>query len=278
LKYLPLSYIIVSSKEFILKYFIAFLYIAISSNLAQAQEISSNLVHIQGGVFRMGSSSSERGRRRDESLHSVVIRDFLLSAHEITQAEYAGVMGVNPSHVKGAELPVESVSWFDAINFCNTLSEKEGLAPAYLVRGNRVIWLRDKAGYRLPSEAEWEFACRANSFSPFNVGDVLTTDLANYYGRKTLPVGNFPANAFGVFDMHGNVWEWCWDGYGSYPSEVDSPAAAQGSVCVLRGGSFRSTAADSRSACRGVSSAKYRSWDAGFRVARNSKPSPEQAK
>jgi formylglycine-generating enzyme required for sulfatase activity len=227
------------------------------------------LVPIQGGIFRMGSVKPERGRRRDERSREVTVNNFLLSPHEVTQAEYVDVMGINPSHNKGERLPVETVSWFDAIEFCNRLSEREGLESAYTVKGKKVIWDRDSAGYRLPTEAEWELACRSSAMTAFSVGDVLSTDQANYYGRKTLPVESFPANSFGIFDMHGNVWEWCWDGYGSYSSETDNPAAEQDSVCVVRGGSFRSIALDARSASRGSSTATYQSWDTGFRVARN---------
>lgn len=227
------------------------------------------LVSIKGGAFRMGSPKTERGRRRDEESRKVIVNDFLLSPHEVTQAEYENVMGINPSHTKGKRLPVETVSWFKAIEFCNRLSEREGLKPAYIIRGKRVLWDKSSEGYRLPTEAEWEFACRGDTESAYNVGDVITTDQANYYGRKTLPVESFPANGFGLFDMHGNVWEWCWDGYGSYPREVNNPAAEPDSVCVVRGGSFRSIAIDSRSANRGSSTAVYRSWDTGFRVARN---------
>jgi formylglycine-generating enzyme required for sulfatase activity len=261
-----------------LKQIAVFLYIAaMAGNSVFAQEYKERvetvkgypLISIKGGVFHMGSPESERGRRGDEKSREVTVNDFLLSSHEVTQAEYEDVIGINPSHTKGERLPVETVSWFDAIEFCNRLNEREGLEPAYIVRGTKVIWDKGSVGYRLPTEAEWEFACRANSTTAYNVGDVLTTDQANYYGRKTLPVESFPANNFGIFDMHGNVWEWCWDGYDSYSRKADNPAAEQDSICVVRGGSFRSTAIDSRSAGRGSSTATYRSWDTGFRVARN---------
>ncbi|MDR0411467.1 MAG: formylglycine-generating enzyme family protein [Treponema sp.] len=260
-----------------LKRTIVFLCIVVMGNSAFAYENEKKaemvkkypLVPIVGGVFRMGSVESEYGRRRDERSREVTVNNFLLSPHEVTQAEYMDVMGINPSHNRGERLPVETVSWFDAVKFCNKLSEREGLEPAYIIRGQKVIWDRGSAGYRLPTEAEWEFACRANTMTAFSTGDVLTTDQANYYGRKTLPVESFSANGFGIFDMHGNVWEWCWDGYSSYSREIDNPVTEQNAVCVVRGGSFRSTALDARSASRGSSAVAYRSWDTGFRVARN---------
>ncbi|MDR0643306.1 MAG: formylglycine-generating enzyme family protein [Treponema sp.] len=263
-----------------LKRIAVFVCIAAVGNSVFAQENEENvesaegkgkyqLVSITGGVFRMGSAKAERRRRRDERSREVTVSDFMLSPHEVTQAEYTDVMGINPSHNKGERLPVERVSWFEAIEFCNKLSEREGLEAAYIVSEQKIIWDRGSAGYRLPTEAEWEFACRANTSTAYNVGEVLSTDQANYYGRKTLPVESFPPNGFGLFDMHGNVWEWCWDGYGSYPRETDDPAAEQDSICVVRGGSFRSTALDARSASRGSSTATYLSRDTGFRVARN---------
>jgi formylglycine-generating enzyme required for sulfatase activity len=233
----------------------------------------------------MGSAEGENGRRGDEKSHLVTVSSFLMGVYEVTQAEYEAVMGGNPSHFKGDSLPVQRVSWCDAIKFCNKLSEKEGLSPAYTVDGQKVIWDKSASGYRLPTEAEWEYACRAGSTeaalgsgaetsnaahsAAYNTGSFITITQANYYGRKPLPVGTFAPNSFGLCDMHGNVWEWCWDGYGGYTKEADNPANEPGYVCVVRGGSYRNTALDVRSAVRGSNTATYRSWDTGFRVARN---------
>jgi formylglycine-generating enzyme required for sulfatase activity len=223
------------------------------------------MVKINGGTFMMGSAEPENGRRKDEAAHFVTVAAFWMSPYEVTQREYQAVMGLNPSHFKGENLPVERVSWFDAVDFCNTLSILEGLAPVYVVDKQRVTVSAGANGYRLPTEAEWEYACRAGHSGAYSTGAIITTDQANYYGRKTTAAATFPPNDFGLYDMHGNVWEWCWDGYGVYGSAV----AGQGSTCVVRGGSYRSIALDVRSAARGSSNAAYRSWDTGFRVARN---------
>jgi formylglycine-generating enzyme required for sulfatase activity len=243
----------------------------------------TDMVAIPGGAFNMGSGAAETGRRKDETEHPVSLNGFFIGRFEVTQKEYMEVMGVNPSFHKGDDLPVEYVSLLNAIEFCNKLSEKEGLTPVYTVGDKQVTWDREADGYRLPSEAEWEYACRraadgadaAVTKTAYNTGNVITTDKANYYGRKTLPVGRFPPNGAGLFDMHGNVWEWCWDIYGKYKTDTGDDAAkpaigwGSGMLCVVRGGSYRSTALYVRSASRGTSAAAYRSWDTGFRLARN---------
>ena len=165
------------------------------------------MVYIPGGTFMMGSPETEEKRRKSESpQHKVTVKPFLMGKYPITQAQWIAVMGKNPSHFKGDNRPVENVSWHDCVKFCKRLFDKTGKA------------------YRLPSESEWEYACRAGTTTPFYFGETITTDLANYdgnytyasgpkgvYRSQTTDVGSFPPNAFGLYDMHGNVWEWCAD-------------------------------------------------------------------
>jgi formylglycine-generating enzyme required for sulfatase activity len=183
---------------------------------------------------------------------------------EVTQKEYREVMGTNPSSFKGDNLPVEGVTWFNAVEFCNRLSQREGLTPAYKVNKTNVTWHRNANGYRLPTEAEWEYACRAGTQTPFNTGNNITTKQANYDGfpynnnakgtfrDRTVDVNSFAPNAWGLYNMHGNVWEWCWDVYGEYAGgeQIDPVGASSGSDRVIRGGSWLVHAQFLRSANR----------------------------
>jgi formylglycine-generating enzyme required for sulfatase activity len=366
------------------------------------QPVSNNMVRINGGTFQMGSND---GGNDEKPAHTVTITGFYMGKYEVTQKDYHEVMGTNPSTFKGDNLPVEQVSWFDAVEYCNARSRKEGLTPAYTTSdsgGNRTVtWNRNANGYRLPTEAEWEYACRARTTTPFSMGSNITTNQANYNGgnnqfnnpsdttnqnqfknsiplgerynegfnnqfknsiplgeerynegfnnllnsqfsnpfnttnqnqfknsiplgerynerfdnqfknsiplgerynegfnnifdnilnnlegfnnpsnttnqanynrNKTTPVGSFQANPWGLYDMHGNVGEWCWDWYGSYSSstQTDPIGASSGSGRVRRGGSWFDAAQDARSACRGYSYPYDRASGLGFRLARN---------
>ena len=126
-----------------------------------------NFVFVEGGTFQMGSPESEAWRSDDERQHTVTVSDFYMSQYELTQEEYKAVVGSNPSNFSGEDLPVENISWLDAIAYCNARSEQEGFAPAYTVEGQSVNWDRSANGYRLPTEAEWEYACRAGTTTPF---------------------------------------------------------------------------------------------------------------
>jgi formylglycine-generating enzyme required for sulfatase activity len=204
------------------------------------------------GTFLMGSPAEEPRRRHDEAQHGVTLtRGFHLAAHPVTQAQWQAVMGGNPSKFPGRDRPVEGVSWDDCREFCRRLGEKE------------------EGTYRLPTEAEWEHACRAGSAGPFHTGSALTARQANFNAPGgTTAVGTFPANAWGLADMHGNVYEWCADHYGDYPEgHVSDPAGpADGDARVLRGGSWLSAACCCRSAYRYWADPATRSAHIGFRV------------
>jgi sulfatase modifying factor 1 len=236
-----------------------------------------NFVFIKGGAFRMGSPASEPWRGADETEHSVTVSDFYISGYEVTQEEYQKVMGSTPSTFSGAKLPVENVSWFDAIAYCNARSKEEGLTPAYAIDGQNVSWDRGANGYRLPTEAEWEYASRAGTTTPFNTETSISAKEANYFGhypymiednyfsqsnldtkpgeyrQKTMPVGSFSPSKWGLFDMHGNVSEWCWDYYGEYGAQTqttDPTGPSSGSLRVSRGGGWNDFAKHLRSAYR----------------------------
>ncbi len=254
---------------------------------------------IPAGTFCMGSPESEVERYDDETQHKVTIsKDFWMSQYEVTQAEWEAVIGNNPSYSQGANLPVEQVSWYDAIEYCNKLSEKEGLTPAYRIDKGRndpnnenkhdvvrwlVTWDREANGYRLPTEAEWEYACRAGTTTPFSTGNNLTTNQANYngnypynenaegeYQERTTAAGSFPPNAWGIYDMHGNVWEWCWDWYDDYSenNQIDPSGAASGTGRVLRSGCWGSGGRGVRSANRGSLTPDHWYDVYGFRLVR----------
>lgn len=240
--------------------------------------IDMKLVYIPPGEFMMGSrDSAEEVARKGTNVkterftaehpqHQVKItNEFIMGATEVSQAQYIAIMGTNPSEFKGEDNPVDTVSWNDAMEFCKKLSEKEGKQ------------------YRLPTEAEWEYACRAGTTTPFHTGETIITSQANYNGNfvygngakgifliRTTSVGSFPPNDFGLYDMHGNVWEWCSDWYNnSYYSislNTDPTGPSRGSGRVLRGGSWFSDAYLCRVACRYYYTPSRRRRDIGFRV------------
>ena len=231
----------------------------------------------------MGSPENEFRRNRNETQHQVTISSFYMGIYLVTQKEYREIMGINPSRFRGDNLPVVLVSWYDAVEYCNWLSGQEGLTPAYIISEGRVTWNREANGYRLPTEAEWEYACRAGTTTPFNTGNNITTNQANYngnypynnnaegvYRRRTTPVGRFPANAWGLHDMHGNVWEWCWDWKGAYATGAQNnpSGAVSGEFRVLRGGSWFVVGEGLRSAYRSDYIPGIRIDHIGFRIVR----------
>ncbi|MDR0315916.1 MAG: SUMF1/EgtB/PvdO family nonheme iron enzyme [Treponema sp.] len=249
-----------------------------------ARSVPHGFALINGGTFTMGSPADEPERDDDETQRHVTVSSFLMRRHEVTQAEYQEVMGKNPSSFKGDNLPVDSVNWYDAIEYCNKRSQNEGLTPAYTIDGVNVRWDRDANGYRLPTEAEWEYACRAGTTTPFSTGNNITANQANYNGnypynnnakgenrQRTTPVGTFAPNPWGLHDMHGNVFEWCWDWYGDYPgmAQTDPAGVSFGTSRVVRGGSWNNSAGGARSALRNIITPSFRYAFVGIRLVRN---------
>ena len=152
------------------------------NNSGDEKMINDNLILLEGGTFMMGSPDTERQRDKDEVLHEVVINPFYIDPYEVTQKDYQNIMGKNPSHFKGENLPVENVTWYDAIEYCNALSKAKGLTPAYTIEGNTVKWNRNANGYRLLTEAEWEYAARAATRTVFNSLNQMTSENANCEG------------------------------------------------------------------------------------------------
>ncbi|WP_026416256.1 formylglycine-generating enzyme family protein [Actinomadura oligospora] len=198
--------------------------------------------------------------RRTSRRWQVGLDAFRIAALPVTQELYARVTGSRPSAAPGDLLPVENVSWWDTIHFCNSLSEQDGLLPAYRVHGDEVEWDRSAGGYRLPTEAEWEYACRAGTSGPHYAP---LDDIAWYRensGERPHEVGTKQPNAWGLHDMLGNVWNWCWD---LYDPEV------YGAYRVLRGGGWFDEHWSCRASARRRSHPTYRVDDVGFRVARS---------
>ena len=197
-------------------------------------------------------------------------KDFLLFKYPVTQALWKSVMGANPSHFKGANRPVECVSWFDCVAFCNKLSEREGLDPVYTIIGNDVTCNWDADGYRLPTDSEWEYSARANQdfeYAGSNNVDEVALCYENSDG-ETHPVGQKKSNGFGLYDMSGNVWEWVWDRFGDYSSgsQTDPTGPDQDSSRVRRGGSWCSGAGCTRVSYRHFYAPTRRYYDLGFRL------------
>ncbi|MFD0856559.1 formylglycine-generating enzyme family protein [Actinomadura adrarensis] len=203
--------------------------------------------------------------RRTQRRWPVDVAPFHLCAFPVTQSWYAQVTGERPSAARGGRLPVEGVSWWDAVRFCNTLSEREGLTPAYLLRPDAEVaeWNTAAEGYRLPTEAEWEHACRAGTTGPrYGQLDEIAWYRDNSAGRIHAVGGKQP-NAWGLYDMLGNVWDWCWDLY---------DADVYGTYRVLRGGGWADEHWSCRASVRRRSHPTFRIDDVGFRVARSAPP------
>ncbi|MBF0546241.1 MAG: SUMF1/EgtB/PvdO family nonheme iron enzyme [Candidatus Riflebacteria bacterium] len=233
--------------------------------------IMMSLVAIPLGTFIMGSPPDEPNRNTDETQHRVTLtRGFYIGRFQITQEQYEKVMGFgsNPSYFKhsgSGKQPVESVTWYNCIDFCNKLSVKQGLSKAYEINGTTVSCDWNANGYRLPTEAEWEYACRANSSTAYFCGSRIDESNAvywesspvnyspNFSGRGPHNVGGKTANAWGLHDMSGSVWEWCWDWYGNYPitAQTNPVGEKSGFYRILRGGSWNNDVDELRSACRG---------------------------
>ncbi len=282
---------------------------AIMLGCRKSKSTGLEMALIDMGGFQMGSAKGESGRRPDELAHPVAIsRPYLLGVYEVTQSEFERVMKTRPSWFSAAgggkdkvvgldtsRFPVEQASWYDAVEFCNRLSKQDGYEPYYRLddvqrAGEAVqrarVTIAGGNGYRLPTEAEWEYACRAGTIRAFHFGVQNTGREANLkpgpatgYGSprkwptldRTAKVGSYPPNDWGLYDMHGNAAEWCWDWYGK--DYAPAPAAdphgpASGTHRVVRGGSWLVNEGSCRSASRAFHPPDERNYVAGFRVAR----------
>lgn len=271
------------------------------------QQIGAKMVAVDGGTFLMGSSDHEDN---ELPVRQVTLSGYYIMQTEVTQAEYAAVMGSseNYSAFPGSDRPVEEVSWYDAVVFCNKLSLLAGLTPAYSLAGStdpdewgaiprvtdnnriaRMTWNSIECdfnadGYRLPTEAEWEFAANGGSSTPtiFSGSDNLG-DAAWYLSNsldETHAVAEKAPNALGIYDMSGNVWEWCWDWYGNYHKKdsVNPKGEQNGNLTgkrIRRGGSIKSAAEFCRNANRASSVPELRGVDLGIRLVR-SNPNAEE--
>lgn len=250
------------------------------------------MVEVEGGTFMMGATPEQGNDAWDyeKPPHEVKLDSYYIGKYPVTQEEWEQIMGNNPSHFKGIVRPVESISWYDAVEFCNRLSEIEGLSPAYRINKDRidpynesknddkkwtVVCDFEAKGYRLPTEAEWEYAarggkkCKKTKYSGSNnlkeVGWYKENSSENIQN-----VGTRDYNELEIHDMSGNVWEWCWDWYGPYTSmsKTNPKGAKSGSNRVLRGGGWGSDAGYCRVAYRGYFSPEYRCGTLGFRLVR----------
>ena len=245
-------------------------------------------VLIESGTFTMGSPIDELGRWPAEEEHEVTLtRAFFLAETEVTQAQWLEVMGSNPSYFQPPnysrcdDCPVEMVYWYDAVDYCNALSAVEGLEPAYEVDGTDVSWDQAANGYRLPTETEWEYACRAGSKTAFYNGGITDVECADpnldqigwYCGNaagRPHEVTSLLPNAWGLYDMSGNVYEWCWDWRAAYPAGpvTDPVGPDSGEYRIRRGGASSSPARTCRSAYRAYRHPDKRNRDVGVRPAR----------
>ena len=224
---------------------------------AELNKLINNMVYVSGGTFTMGATSDQGSDADDDEkpTHSVTLSSYYICKYEVTQALWRAVMGSNPSNFKGDNLPVECVSWNDCQTFINRLNSYTG------------------RNFRLPTEAEWEFAARGGNYSRHYkyggsnyIGDVAWYD--DNSGNRTHPVGTKQANELGLYDMSGNVWEWCSDWYGSYSSysQSDPTGPNGGSYRVERGGCWCGIARDCRSSCRGIDAPGGSGYYLGLRL------------
>jgi formylglycine-generating enzyme required for sulfatase activity len=262
-----------------------------------------NMVKINGGTFIMGSPDSETGRFENEGpQHRVTVSSFYMKKYPVTVGDFrqftedtwykteaeirdGGFIWTgnewqnkkdanwkNPYFSQDDNHPVVLVSWIDAIWYCNWLSGQEGLTPAYTINGKNISLNRRASGYRLPTEAEWEYACRAGTVTPFNTGNTITVNQANYNRNinRTTPVGIFRPNTWGLYDMHGNVDEWCgdWDSVYTINDQTDPFGPRTGFYRAVRGGGWYDNIQNIRSASRGFMFPSGRNNRLGFRIVR----------
>ena len=245
---------------------------------------SPQMVLVESGIFNIGDTFAD-GDSDEKPVHEVRLTyDFYIGKYEVTQKEYKILMETNPSYFKGDNLPVEQVTWFDSIKYCNALSKKEGLSVAYdestgnLLdsNGNVTTDITQVKGYRLATEAEWDYAAKGgNKSQGYKYSGSNTIDEVAWYSdnsdNKTYEVGTKKPNELGIYDMSGNVWEWCTDFYDRYVSySIKNPYIyKESSYRIERGGSWRSLSSYLRVPNRGSSIPSYNSIYLGFRIVKN---------
>jgi len=247
------------------------------------------MVLVQPGSFIIGSPVDEPGRQDDENQHLVTLtRGYWIAATEVSQALYVEVVGINPSRWVSLLRPVENVTWFDCARFCNQLSEQHGFQPVYKITEDTVDWDPAASGYRLPTEAEWEYAGRAGTSTVFSFGNDPSQlhHFGNYCDRTcerawrdttqldgycfTAPIGSFEPNEWGLYDMHGNLWEWCWDWWAPFEvlPLVDPKGPSAGSHKAERGGCWEVGPEMCRQAYRHFVEPDQKRCYLGFRIVR----------
>jgi formylglycine-generating enzyme required for sulfatase activity len=261
--------------------------------------IPAGFVLIPGGTFTMGSPPDETDRYVNEGpQHEVTVSSFYMAKYEVTQKEIFDEMGGWPGNGepfsqrgKGDDYPIYLISWYHAVDYCNRRSLREGMTPAYTIdkvnkdpnnpaidRDDPLKWTvtmnQGATGYRLPTEAEWEYACRAGTTTAFNTGETIKATETNFYNFETMtrPGWEYPPNAWGLYGMHGNVSEWCWDWYEAYTetAQVNPTGAVSANGRVYRGGGFAASPKDVRSAVRRTyPPVTQHDVQLGFRVVRN---------
>ncbi len=260
--------------------------IALGTPLSKIRHLAdADMVPIRAGTFRMGSPEQEVHRRDHEGpVHEVTVSSFECMRYQVNRRLYAEVMGKDPGWPIGETdaRPVNNVSWFDAVRFCNLLSERMNLTPCYSgLEAQEVVWEYEADGYRLPTEAEWEYAARAGSQTAWSFGDDKSQlEKYGWYdnnsGGTVHPVGKLEANPWGLYDMHGNVYEWCWDWFGAYTdeSQIDPVGVEEGTSRVLRGGAFNYVPRYLRSAYRYRVGSMISFRESGFRCVRGPRRQP----
>jgi len=250
------------------------------------------MIKLPAGSYIMGSPSSEEGRAMDEEEHRVDISPFSIGKQEVTQKQYRDETGKNPARFKGETLPVENISWYEAVEFCNRLSVRHSLKPYYNIKKSKSgekgwygedlsyeVIIAGGDGFRLPTEAEWEYACRAGTKTVFHYGNTLNSSQANFNGNfpynsvkgvfknKPVKTGSYSPNPFGLYDMHGNISEWCHDCYDRYGSGGGGKTDC--TYRVKRGGNWSVQGKELRSSGRGSGMPGEKRSTTGFRLARS---------
>ena len=247
-----------------------------SAGETPGDQVPAGMVLVKGGTFQMGNSKVSND---EEPVHSITLNSFNIGKFEVTQKEWQTVMGNNPSLFKNENNPVENVNWYDVVEYCNKRSQKEGLTPCYSGSGDEITCNFEADGFRLPTEAEWEYACRGGAQSrgytfsgSNNAGEVAWYEKNS---MKPQPVGQKKPNEIGIYDMSGNIWEWCWDRYDfdyyNKSPEKNPRGPSTGKHRAIRGGSWGHTVNNVTSTIRIIFEPHQEFSFIGFRLVKNVK-------